>query len=181
MGSVSTRETAPDSELALSPWCRNLCSSSHGGNPGLACAESGTNSTGSTGTRLTQTRELGLHLLAAKLRPSKANPPAPPTPPKGEPLGFVLARAPTPRFSGVGLRPTGDSAFLLSLTRDVQPGLVALLQVVGGASCCQGPGPFCLVPPRPCLGLSAWLRVAQPQGKEGGASVPGPSLGVGPN
>lgn len=73
----------------------------------------------------------------------------------------------------MGLRPTRDSALLLSLAHDVQPGLVALLHVVGRASCCQGPGSFYPVPPQPCLGLSAWLRVAQPQGEEGRASVLG--------
>lgn len=61
---VSSQEAAPDSEVSLFPWCRNSCSSSHGGSPGSACAEWGTNSTGSTGTHLTRTRELRLHLLA---------------------------------------------------------------------------------------------------------------------
>lgn len=42
---------------------RNLCSSSRGGSPGLAYAELETTSTGSMGTRLTQTRELRLHFL----------------------------------------------------------------------------------------------------------------------
>lgn len=59
-------------QVSLFPWYRSLCSSSRGGSPGLACAEWGTNSTGSTGTRLTRTRELRLHLLAPELGLGKA-------------------------------------------------------------------------------------------------------------
>lgn len=47
-------------------FCRNLCSSSHGGSPGLACAELETTSTGSMGTRLTQTCELRLRFLGER-------------------------------------------------------------------------------------------------------------------
>lgn len=53
--------------LGFSPsFCRNSCSSSHGGSPGLVCAELETTSTGSTGTRLTQTRELRLRFLGER-------------------------------------------------------------------------------------------------------------------
>lgn len=72
LGRYEQSEMAPDSGVSGFPWCRNSCSSSHGESPGLACAELGTNSTGSTGTHLIQTRELRLHLLAAELRLGEA-------------------------------------------------------------------------------------------------------------
>lgn len=75
LGSVFIQETAPDSVLSLFTLCRILCSSSRGGNPGLACAEWGMNSTGSMGTRLSRTRELRLHLLATERRAGGAQPP----------------------------------------------------------------------------------------------------------
>ena len=96
VGSVGSREPTSDSEPSLSPWRRNSCTSSHGGSPGLACAEWGTNSTGSAGSRLTRTRELRLHPLAMGLDHAR---PGPPTPPRGPP-GAMPPGATAPRFSG---------------------------------------------------------------------------------
>lgn len=148
VGSVGSREATSDCVPPLSPWRRSSCTSSRGGSPGSACAEWGTSSTGSAGSRLTRTRELRLHPLATGLRPHKAQPP---TPPRGPP-GVVLAAVAAPRFSGRG-RPS------LPPRKSCRLG--------GSGPCITAPGSRALsILGLPCLssGLPARLSVAPPPG-----------------